>query len=78
MMVEQLWGNDTCNLKTAAISSIACLFNIGPGMGHVGAIENYEWLTDGSKMLLTLLMAMGRLEVFAIIVLVIPRFWRAD
>ncbi len=78
MMLEQLWGNGTCDLKTAAISSIACLFNIGPGLGHVGATENYEWLTNGSKMVLTLLMAMGRLEVFAIIVLVIPRFWRAD
>ena len=78
MMLEQWFGSGTCDFKTAAISSVACLFNIGPGLGHVGAIENYEWLSDGSKIVLTLLMALGRLEVFAIIVLVIPRFWRAD
>ena len=78
MLLEQWTGNGTCDFTTAAVSSIACLFNIGPGLGHVGAIENYEWLSNGSKMVLTLLMALGRLEVFAIIVLVIPRFWRAD
>ncbi|MCZ6658924.1 MAG: TrkH family potassium uptake protein, partial [Gammaproteobacteria bacterium] len=78
MLLEQWTGNDVCDFTTAAVSSIACLFNIGPGLGHVGAIENYEWLSNGSKIVLTLLMALGRLEVFAIIVLVIPRFWRAD
>jgi trk system potassium uptake protein TrkH len=78
MLLEQWAGNDACDFTTAATSSIACLFTIGPGLGHVGAIENYEWLSDGSKIVLTLLMALGRLEVFAIIVLVIPRFWRAD
>jgi len=78
MMLEQWYGSGTCDFKTAATSSIACLFNVGPGLGHVGAIENYEWLATGSRVLLTLLMALGRLEVFAIIVLVMPRFWRAD
>ena len=78
MLLEQWTGSNTCDFRTAAASSIACLFNIGPGLGHVGAIENYEWLSNGSKIVLTLLMALGRLEVFAIIVLVIPRFWRAD
>ena len=78
MLLEQWTGNDACDFTTAATSSIACLFTIGPGLGHVGAIENYEWLSPYSKIVLTLLMALGRLEVFAIIVLVIPRFWRAD
>ncbi|MCH8822789.1 MAG: TrkH family potassium uptake protein [Planctomycetes bacterium] len=78
MLLEQWTGNNICDFKTAAASSIACLFNIGPGLGLVGATANYEWMTTGSKLLLTLMMALGRLEVFAIIVLVIPRFWRAD
>ena len=79
VMMLELWsGNGICDFKTAAASSITCLFNVGPGLGHVGAIENYAWLTTGSKIVLTLMMALGRLEVFAIIVLVIPRFWRAD
>ena len=78
MLIEQWTGSNTCDFRTAAASSIACLFNIGPGLGFVGATANYEWMTTGSKLLLTLMMALGRLEVFAIIVLVIPRFWRAD
>ena len=51
---------------------------IGPGFAKVGALENYEWFSDGSKLVMCLLMALGRLELFAIIVLLTPRFWRAD
>ncbi len=78
MLLEQWAGNNTCDFKTAAAASIACLLNIGPGLGLVGATENYEWLTPYSKITLTLLMALGRLEMFAILVLLLPRFWRAD
>ena len=78
MLIEQWTGSNTCDFRTAAASSIACLFNIGPGLGLVGATANYERMTTGSKLLLTLMMALGRLEVFAIIVLLSPRFWRAN
>jgi len=67
---------DRINFTTAASASIATLCNIGPGLGLVGALENYAWFTDGSKIVMSLLMALGRLEVFAIIVLFMPRFWR--
>ena len=63
---------------TAATASAATLNNIGPGLGRVGAIENYAWFTDASKVLMCGLMALGRLEVFAILVLFVPRFWRRD
>ncbi|NBB82642.1 MAG: TrkH family potassium uptake protein [Alphaproteobacteria bacterium] len=61
---------------SAATASIASIFNIGPGLERVGATQNYAWLTDGSKLVLTILMAAGRLELFAIAVLFTPRFWR--
>ena len=67
---------DHIDFMTAASASIATLCNIGPGLGMVGAVENYAWFTDGSKIVMSLLMALGRLEVFAIIVLFVPRFWR--
>jgi len=63
---------------TAASAVIATLNNIGPGLARVGAVENYAWFSDASKMLLCVLMAIGRLEVFAILALFMPRFWRTQ
>jgi trk system potassium uptake protein TrkH len=64
--------------NTAATASFATLLNIGPGFGRVGAMENYAFFTTASKMVLSLLMLLGRLEVFAILVLLTPRFWRGE
>jgi trk system potassium uptake protein TrkH len=64
--------------NTAATSAFATLFNIGPGFGRVGAMENYAFFTPASKLVLSLLMLLGRLEVFAILVLLTPRFWRGE
>jgi len=61
---------------SAATATIACIFNIGPGLERVGATANYDWLADSSKLILTVLMAVGRLELFAIAVLFTPKFWK--
>lgn len=74
---EQLAGHD-CTFRSSGSAAVATLFNIGPGLGRVGATENYAWFSDASKLLMTLLMAIGRLELFAIIVLFSPRYWRGD
>jgi trk system potassium uptake protein TrkH len=52
------------------------MHNVGPGLGVVGATGNYAEFTAASKLLLTVLMMLGRIEIFAILVLVIPSFWR--
>ena len=52
------------------------LFNIGPGFGMVGPTDNYGFLKDGTKIFLSLLMVMGRLEFFAVLVLFVPSLWR--
>lgn len=67
-----------CDGLTAISASAACLANVGPGLGAVGATANYGWMTPGSKLLLIGLMALGRLEFFALLVLFTPRFWRGD
>lgn len=54
----------------------ATLNNIGPGMGVVGPTANYSFFSPASKLLLTVLMVLGRLELFAILVLFLPSFWR--
>lgn len=78
MLIEQLNPDNSCSFTSAATSSVAALFTIGPGLAQVGAVENYGWYSDASKCVLCLLMALGRLEIFAIIVLFSPSFWRRE
>ena len=78
MILEQFNPDTTCDYATAAAASLSALCTIGPGFAGVGPAENYGWMTPWTKMLLSLWMALGRLEVFALIVLLTPRFWRED
>ncbi len=66
----------TIDLESACATSIACLGNIGPGLGKVGAWENYAWFSDSSKMLLSFAMLAGRLEIYTVMVLLLPKFWK--
>ena len=72
-MVMSAIGLEPCY----SISSvIACIGNVGPGFGMVGAVENYAFIPFAGKAVLILLMLAGRLEVFTILVLFMPSFWR--
>ena len=73
-----LEAHQDIDITTAATATVATLNNIGPGLARVGAIENFSWFSGGSKMVMCLLMALGRLEVFAVLVLFMPRFWRGE
>ena len=64
------------NLMTAMSASLACVANVGPGLGEVGPTDNYGWTTPATKMLLSGLMLLGRLEFFALLTLLVPDFWR--
>jgi len=68
-----LYGLD---FNTALGSVIACLGNIGPGIGSVGPIFNYAHIPEGGKWVLTILMLLGRLELFTVMILLSPSFWR--
>jgi trk system potassium uptake protein TrkH len=72
LLLEEHQGIDT---TTALTASAATLNNIGPGLARVGAVENYAWFGTPSKLVLSLLMVLGRLELYAILVLFVPRFW---
>ena len=63
-------------LETSVTSVIACMFSIGPGLGRIGAVENYNFFDPVAKSVLAMLMIMGRLELYSILVLFIPSFWR--
>jgi trk system potassium uptake protein len=61
----------------SAFSSVAATLNlVGPGLGEVGATDNYEAVSDGGRAILTAIMLTGRLEIFTVLVLLTPAFWR--
>jgi len=68
-------GLDFVTAMTGAASAIS---NVGPGLGDViGPTKTYSSLPDLAKWLLCIGMLLGRLELYAVFVLLIPRFWRA-
>lgn len=76
LMLFEAWQG--IDITTAATASAATLNNIGPGLARVGATHNYAWFTDPSKIVMCILMLLGRLEIFAVIVLFSPRFWKSE
>lgn len=54
----------------------ATLGNIGPGFGNVGPVDNFANIPLAGKWLLIWCMLLGRLEIFTVIILVVPEFWR--
>ena len=66
------------DLTTAISAAASCLTNVGPGLGDiVGPAGNFQSLPDGAKWLLSLAMLLGRLELFTVLVLFMPTFWRS-
>ncbi len=65
-----------CNvdLETALTATLAAIGNIGPGFSRVGPVENFGFFPDYVKIWLSFVMIAGRLEIYTILVLLIPRF----
>ncbi len=63
-------------LLDAASAVAATLNNIGPGLGVVGPTNNYAHFSQGAKLLFVWLMMLGRVEIFSVLVLFFPTFWR--
>lgn len=64
------------DLPSAGASVIATLSNIGPGLGSVGPVDNFAHVPAIGKLVLSFCMLLGRLELFTVLVLVFPSFWR--
>jgi trk system potassium uptake protein TrkH len=61
---------------TAATASIATLSNVGPGLAAVGPSESFAFFAPWQKLIMVLLMWLGRLEFFAVLALFQSHFWR--
>ena len=77
---DQTWtalGHSEREKLTDCASAVAATLNgVGPGLGVVGESENYAHFHGFSKLTLACLMLLGRLEVFVLLVWIVPRFWR--
>ncbi len=77
MYVEAAVSNNLEEKLLDSASAVAAtLNNIGPGLGVVGAESNYAGFSQGAKLLFVWLMMLGRVEVYSVLVLFFPTFWR--
>lgn len=63
-------------LESSIGASIACLGNIGPGWGEFGPTDNYAQIPIIGKWVLIIMMMIGRLEIFTVLLLFTPTFWK--
>jgi trk system potassium uptake protein TrkH len=61
---------------TATTATLSCLSNIGPGLGEIGPTENFAGFNVSSIWVLSVAMIMGRLEIFSVLILLMPQMWR--
>lgn len=66
-------GSDPVSASGAVAASMA---NLGPGLGSVGPMSNYAHLPDITKIILCLLMVIGRLEIYTVFILFTRSFWK--
>ena len=74
-IVMSIAGYDLITSFGAVATSMG---NVGPGIGRVGPVDNFAFFSPFAKLFLSFLMLLGRLELFTILVLFTPYFWRAN
>ena len=66
------------DMTTTLTSAAATLGNIGPGLSLIGPMGNYSIMSPLSKIVLSFAMLIGRLEIYPILLLTVPTFWKKD
>jgi trk system potassium uptake protein TrkH len=64
------------DFKSALASVAACIGNVGPGLGLVGPVKTYLPIVPAGKWILIFCMILGRLEIFTLLILFLPQFWK--
>ncbi|MEJ2191836.1 MAG: TrkH family potassium uptake protein [Nitrospirota bacterium] len=64
------------DMVTASSTAVAAMSNVGPALGQAGPAENFASLPVAAKWVLTFCMLVGRLEVYTVMILFVPRYWR--
>lgn len=69
---------DDADFGTTVSAVSTCVNNIGPGMNQVGPMENFSFLSNASKLVLSADMLLGRLECLPLMILFAPSVWRKN
>jgi trk system potassium uptake protein TrkH len=64
------------DIITSATTVVSAMSNVGPALGEAGPAENYASIPDAGKWILTFCMLIGRLEVYTVLILFVPHFWK--
>lgn len=78
VMGSVLLSIDGYDLPTSFGAVATTLGNVGPAIGLVGPVDNFSFFSPFAKLILSFLMLLGRLELFTVLVLLTPFFWRAN
>ena len=77
LIIAMLLSISGLDFLTAISGAASAISNVGPGLGEmIGPDGNYKAIPDLSKWILSFGMLLGRLELFAVLVLFLPSFWR--
>ena len=66
----------SADIQTAGSATVTCLSNVGPGFSTVGPMANFASIPAGGQAILTVLMLVGRLELYTVLAVFMPAFWR--
>lgn len=64
------------DMATSASTVISSMSNVGPALGKAGPLDNYAGIPDGGKWVLIFCMLSGRLEIYTVVLLFMPIFWK--
>ncbi len=76
LIVTMIVASGGYDIVTSLTTALATVGNIGPGFGNIGPTDNYAHFPAAIKWVLSIAMLIGRLEVYTVIILFMPRFWR--
>jgi trk system potassium uptake protein TrkH len=76
LAIDARFSNVNLGITDAVAASAGTLGNVGPGLGFAGPMGSYEPFSDFSKLVMALLMWIGRLEVLPVLVLLTRGYWR--
>ncbi len=78
VLISLLVASGEYDIITSLTTSLATVGNIGPGFGRIGPVENYSFFQDYIKVILSFAMLLGRLEIYTVLVILFPVFWKKN
>ena len=78
LIMTVIMENDPTPFLTGIGSTATCISNVGPAIGSVGPIDNFAHIPAEGKIFLSFLMIVGRLEVFTVLIILTPYFWKSN